>query len=200
MITEWLNSSSHHPMIHQEDGGGTVPASLIAQIWVRWPDPPGWSLRRRMLTVQVGSANQQCMMQDVLQKKSHRMARGRAPGWNRGHLNRKLVTRGQPCKDLRTEQAKSLIWKWAWCDLGREKSLEWLEQESPGKQDKWRAIRKPGVRSQNLLAPLRSLDLTLYVMGSYWNLLIRGLKWSDCLKKNYLGRRTVVRVMRPKET
>ena len=34
-------------MIHQEDGGGTMPASLIAQIWVRWPDPPGWSTKEK---------------------------------------------------------------------------------------------------------------------------------------------------------
>ena len=200
MITEWLNSSSHHPMIHQEDGGGTVPASLIAQIWVRWPDPPGWSLRRRMLKCKSGQPTNNVWCRTCY-KRNH-------TGWREGGL---LVGAGDiwtkswwlganPAKILEQSKAKSLIWKWAWCDLGREKSLEWLEQESPGKQDKWRAIRKPGVRSQNLLAPLRSLDLTLYVMGSYWNLLIRGLKWSDCLKKNYLGRRTVVRVMRPKET
>ena len=59
--------------------------------------------------MQVRSANHQCMTQDVAQKKSNRTVRGRAPGQGKGHMNRKLITRGQHYKDLRTAQSRVLF-------------------------------------------------------------------------------------------
>lgn len=91
-------------------------------------------------------------------------------------------------------KAKSLIWKWAWCASWERESLERLGAGELGSNAMKGGIGKPELDSQSLLGALRSLDLTLYVMGSYRTFLIRG--WNDliALKKNYWGRRTAVRV------
>ena len=95
--------------------------------------------KKKDAEVQVRSANQQCMMQDVLQKKSHRMARGRAPGWSRGHLNKKLMTRGQPCKDLRTEQSKE-----SYLEMSMVRSWEREKSGVAGAGESWEARQMKG--------------------------------------------------------
>lgn len=92
-----------------------------------------------MLPVQVRSANHQCMTQDVLQKKSNRTVRGRAPGWGKGHMNRKLMTRGQHCKDLRTEQSKE-----SYLEMSMVRSWERDKSGETGAGEPWEARQMKG--------------------------------------------------------
>lgn len=92
-----------------------------------------------MLPVQVRSANHQCMMQDVAQKKPNRTVRGRAPGQSKGHMNRKLITRGQHCKDLRTAQSKE-----SYLEMSMVRSWEREKSGEAGAGESWEARQMKG--------------------------------------------------------
>lgn len=139
VVTEWLNSSSHHP---RDSAGRWERGSACIS---RCPDLGEMASSTWMVTKEKDAASASQVSQRTMYdtgratKEIKQDSEGGAPGWGKGHMSRKLMTTGQHSKDLRTEQSKE-----SYLEMSMVQSWEREKSGEAGAGESWEAMQMKG--------------------------------------------------------